>query len=79
MIRELRNRADDLRNRELERARRLLARGTPPEAVLDQLSHALTNKFLHAPISLLNDAASAPDEERRKQIELLARFYQSND
>jgi glutamyl-tRNA reductase len=47
--------------------------------VLDQLSHALTNKFLHAPISLLNDAASAPDDERRKQIELLARFYQPHD
>jgi glutamyl-tRNA reductase len=79
VIRELRNRADELRARELERARRLLARGTAPEAVLDQLSHALTNKFLHAPISLLNDAASAPDDERRKQIELLARFYQRPD
>ncbi len=79
VIRELRNRADELRARELERARRLLARGTAPEAVLAQLSHALTNKFLHAPISLLNDAASAPDDERRKQIELLARFYQPND
>jgi glutamyl-tRNA reductase len=79
VIRELRNRADDLRRREMERARRLLARGASPEAVLDQLSHALTNKFLHAPISLLNDAASAPDDERRKQIELLARFYQSHD
>jgi glutamyl-tRNA reductase len=79
VIRELRNRADELRTRELDRARRLLARGTAPEAVLDQLSHALTNKFLHAPISLLNDAASAPDDERRKQIELLARFYQPHD
>jgi glutamyl-tRNA reductase len=79
VIRELRNRAEELRSREIERARRLLARGASPEAVLDQFSHALTNKFLHAPISLLNDAASAPDDERRKQIELLARFYQSHD
>jgi len=79
VIRELRNRAEELRNREVERARRLLARGASPEAVLEQFSHALTNKFLHAPISLLNDAASAPDDERRRQIELLARFYQQHE
>jgi len=79
LIRELRDRAEEMRSREIERARRLLARGTPPEAVLDQFSHALTNKFLHAPISLLNDAASAPDEERNRHIELLARFYQRNE
>ena len=79
LIRELRDRAEEMRSREIERARRLLARGTPPDAVLDQFSHALTNKFLHAPISLLNDAASAPDEERNRHIELLARFYQRNE
>src|SRR6266478_5050192 len=79
VIRELRSRAEELRNREVERARRLLARGASPEAVLEQFSHALTNKFLHAPISLLNDAASAPDDERRRQIELLARFYQQHE
>jgi len=75
LIRDLRTRADELRKRELERARRLLARGAPSESVLEQFSRALTNKFLHPPISMLNDAASAPDEERRKQIEVLARFY----
>ena len=79
VIRQLRGRAEELRVHEVERARRLLARGASPEAVLDQLSQALTNKFLHAPISLLNDAASAPDDERRKQVELLARFYQPHD
>lgn len=79
LIRQLRGRAEELRSRELERARRLLARGTPPEAVLEQFSQALTNKFLHAPITLLNDAACAPDDERQRQIELLARFYQPND
>jgi len=75
LIKDPRTRADELRRRELERARRLLARGAPPKAVLEQLSQALTNKFLHPTISLLNAAASAPDEERRKQIEILARFY----
>jgi glutamyl-tRNA reductase len=79
LIRQLRDRAELLRARELERARRLLARGTAPDAVLEQLSQALTNKFLHAPIALLNDSAAAPEQERDKQIELLARFYQSHD
>jgi glutamyl-tRNA reductase len=79
LIRQLRDRAELLRGREMERARRLLARGTPPDAVLEQLSQALTNKFIHAPISMLNESASAPEQEREKQIELLARFYQSHD
>lgn len=77
LIRQLRDRAETLRSRELERARRLLLRGTAPEAVLDQLSQSLTNKFLHAPISLLNESAATTQEEREKQIELLARFYQT--
>ncbi|MEP6609875.1 MAG: glutamyl-tRNA reductase, partial [Burkholderiaceae bacterium] len=46
-IQELHGRADALRQRELQRALRMLARGDPPEQVIDQLSHALTNKFLH--------------------------------
>jgi glutamyl-tRNA reductase len=75
LIRDIRQRAEDLRRQEFERARRQLARGDAPETVLEKLSQALTNKFLHAPISVLNDAAAAPDEERRRQVELVARFY----
>jgi glutamyl-tRNA reductase len=42
-----------LRRGELDRARRLLARGETPEAVLESLAHALTGKFLHGPTLLL--------------------------
>jgi glutamyl-tRNA reductase len=75
LILDIRQRAEDMRLHEIERARRLLARGDAPEAVLEKLSQALTNKFLHAPISVLNEAAAASDEERQRQIEIVARFY----
>jgi glutamyl-tRNA reductase len=78
LIRDIRQRAEDMRRYEIERARRQLARGDAPDAVLERLSQALTNKFLHAPISVLNDAAAAPDEERKRQLELVARFYRSH-
>jgi glutamyl-tRNA reductase len=75
LIRHMREHAEEMRLREIERARRLLARGDPPEAVLEQLSQALTNKFLHAPISVLNEAAGAPDDERARQLDTLARCF----
>jgi glutamyl-tRNA reductase len=75
LILDIRQRAEDMRQYEIERARRLLARGDAPDAVLEKLSQALTNKFLHAPISVLNEAAAASDEERQRQVEIVARFY----
>ncbi len=77
LIRDIRERAEDMRVREIERARRQLARGEAPDAVLEKLSQALTNKFLHAPISALNDAAAAADDERQRQIDLVTRYYRA--
>lgn len=54
-IRALHSRAELLRETELERARRLLARGDDPQAVLEAFSQALTRKFLHGPTQLLQD------------------------
>ncbi len=53
-IRALRQTADELRQAELERAYKLLAKGTPPEKVLEALSHGLLNKLLHHPTHYLN-------------------------
>jgi len=78
LIRDIREHAEQLRLHEIDRARRQLARGDAPDAVLEKLSQALTNKFLHAPISALNDAAAAPDDERARQIELVARYYRAH-
>jgi glutamyl-tRNA reductase len=79
LIQGLRERADALRDKELERAKRLLARGEPPEAVIEHLARALTNKFLHAPVAALHQAGNEDDDERARVIALLARFYAQAD
>ena len=71
-IRALREAAERARQHELERALRMLARGEDPKAVLEELSHGLTNKLLHAPTQALNDAPAADREALR---ELVARLY----
>ena len=63
---------DELRATELERARRLLASGTPPEQVLELLARGLTNKFLHAPTQALNQAG---DAERAELVAAFERIY----
>ena len=77
VIQDLRTRADTLRRRELERALKQLARGEAPEVVVEQLSQALTNKFLHDPMSTLREAGD--NAEHRRLQALLARFYSNSD
>jgi glutamyl-tRNA reductase len=64
---------DALRAVELERAKRLLANGTPADQVLDQLARGLTHKFLHGPTQALNQAGEA---ERAELLALFQRVYQ---
>ena len=54
LIQDLHARGDLLRQAELEKARRMLARGEDPQKVLEAMSLALTNKFLHGSTTLLN-------------------------
>ena len=70
LIRQLRDAAEDTRRGEVERAARLLARGDDPKAVLEALSHGLTNKLLHAPTRALNQGNS--DKSLKA---LVARLY----
>ena len=56
VIRSLRDSAERVRRHEMEHALKLLARGEDPANVLDQLSHRLTNKLLHAPTQNLSHA-----------------------
>ena len=71
LIRQLRESAEDARRNEVERAARLLSRGDDPKAVLEALSHGLTNKLLHAPTQALNQS----DEGDEGFRELVARLY----
>jgi glutamyl-tRNA reductase len=56
VIRHMHTRADALRRVELGRAQKMLARGDDPAAVLEALSQALTNKFIHGPTHALTRA-----------------------
>jgi glutamyl-tRNA reductase len=70
LIRELRETGEAARQAEVERALRALARGDDPTAVLEALSHGLTNKLLHAPTQALNHDEPGGEVER-----LVARLY----
>jgi glutamyl-tRNA reductase len=65
VLRTLEERAQFLCAAELQRARRLLARGDSPEAALQALAAGLSNKFLHAPRRLFACGALAPEEASR--------------
>lgn len=60
--------ADVLRFGELERARRLLARGDDPDEVLEFLAYSLTHKHMHGPLSMLNRSQG---REREAMLALL--------
>ena len=71
-IRALRDSGERIRRHELEHAAKALARGESAEKVLEQLSHSLTNKFLHGPTQALNQADTG---ERDEIARLVSRVY----
>lgn len=68
---DVQTQAEAVAQHDLQRARRMLARGDNPEAVLDWLSHSLTQRFLHGPLTTLKDS---PDEERELLLQMLPRL-----
>jgi glutamyl-tRNA reductase len=56
-VKEYRMMAEQLREQELQRAQRALARGDDPTQILAQLSRAITNKLTHAPTTGLKQAS----------------------
>jgi glutamyl-tRNA reductase len=72
-IKALRDQAEATRQAELEKALKLIQKGESPEKVLETLSNALTNKFLHAPSHALHQAHG---DEHVKLEALLRNLYQ---
>lgn len=72
MIQELNSSAESLRQTELAKARRLLARGEDPDEVLEYLARSLTQKYLHAPMSRLNRSTGT---ERRDLLEVVPQLF----
>jgi glutamyl-tRNA reductase len=56
LLRQLRGRAETVRDELLAKAQQHLQQGTLPTEVLQQLASALTNRLLHAPTVVLKDA-----------------------
>src|SRR5690242_15464113 len=71
-IRALRDQAEQYRRHELERAKKLLAKGEDPHKILESLSNGLTNKFLHIPSYALNHATA---DERNDMVDFINRLY----
>ena len=74
VIRDLQTTAQSIQTVELERARRLLAKGESPEAVLEQLAHGLTQKYLHGTMTALNQSDAT---ERQELLHWLPRLFPS--
>lgn len=71
VIQQLRSQADGYRLVELERARRMLAKGEDPAKVIEQLALGLTNKFLHQPLAALNRSHGQEREALHDALEKL--------
>jgi glutamyl-tRNA reductase len=71
-IRALRDAAERTRRHEVEHALKMIRRGDDPAAVLEVLSHGLTNKLVHPPTQALNQAEG---DERAEVAQLLSRIY----
>lgn len=75
LIKELQERAEELRQIEFTKAVRALQRGENAEHVVEQLSHSLVNKFMHDSIATLRNNQKMPDEDYNKAAQLLSGFY----
>ncbi len=74
VIQELHESSEALRQMELDRARKLLARGEDIDMVLEALSRGLTAKFLHGPQQALH---LADGDERARLAALLPQLFRT--
>jgi glutamyl-tRNA reductase len=74
VIRDLHESSETMRLLELERARKMLAKGEDVDAVLDALSKGLTAKFLHGPQQALHRAQG---DERARLAALLPQLFRT--
>ena len=71
LIQALNRQADDWRANEMQRARKLLARGMDVDQVLDALSRGLTQKLLHGALAELHASEGAQREQLAQTVSRL--------
>lgn len=74
LIQDLHESSETLRMAELDRARKMLAKGADIDAVLEALSKGITAKFLHGPQQALHNAHG---EERARLAALLPQLFRT--
>lgn len=74
LIQDLHESSEALRQHELDRARKMLARGEDIEQVLEALSKGITAKFLHGPQQALHQAQG---EDRAQLVRLLPQLFRT--
>ncbi|OGB21631.1 MAG: glutamyl-tRNA reductase [Burkholderiales bacterium RIFCSPLOWO2_02_FULL_57_36] len=74
VIQDLHETSEAMRMAELERARKLLAKGEDIDTVLEMLSKGLTAKFLHGPQQALSNAQG---EDRARLAALLPQLFRT--
>jgi glutamyl-tRNA reductase len=72
VIQQLNAQADAWRDAELARAKKMLAKGEPVDAVLEALTKGLTQKFLHGAYAELS---SGEPQNRYSQLEAVERLF----
>lgn len=68
---KIRAQIEQMRDIHLEKARQAIERGEDVDAALEMLANQLSNKFLHKPTAVLNQAALQGDTDLLKAAELL--------
>ena len=74
VIQDLQESSEAMRRLELERARKMLAKGEDIEVVLEALSKGLTAKFMHGPQQALHNAQG---DERARLAALLPQLFRT--
>jgi len=75
-LKAFRDKTDQIRSKEVERAMKSLNNGDSAEKVLESLARAITNKFTHAPSVQLRHASS---EGRTELIDLMNELFELED
>lgn len=79
MLKHFREKAEQVRDTELEKALKLLDKGEPPEKVLTSLARLLTNKLIHAPSVQMKKASADGHSELIQLAEQLFELEASNE